>query len=312
LAPESRASDQLAMPVKEDIVRRALLVLIGGICAVALGIQVLGASGTQPPAASSATQQLSATGQGLPSAKLSAASFVQTLALRSMDSIRLVTAPTIDGDFSDWPIGAGTDVDRYTAFSFQGQISSPEDLSAVMRSGWNESALYFAISVNDDILVTDSPEVWHDDGVEVALDGLYDRYAWGTDDHQYTVVFDGRITDRSVATTNITAGIQQRQGGYNIEIAIPMSQLLPGIPISGTVMGFTMGMHDDDDGGTWDAYLIWEGTNTSSSADEFGSLVFTQRLEDRIAALEARIAQLEVRTRELLLILSEFEQLPPP
>jgi len=91
-----------------------------------------------------------------------------------------------------------------------------------------------------------------------------------------------------------------------------MTKLLPGIPISGTVMGFTVGLHDDDDGGSWDAYLIWEGTNTGTKAELFGSLIFTERLEDRIASLEAKIAQLERRTRELLQILAEFEQVTPP
>jgi hypothetical protein len=148
--------------------------------------------------------------------------------------------------------------------------------------------------------------------VEIGLDGLYDRYAWGTDDHQYTIVYDGRVGDRGVPANDIITSIQERDDGYDIELAIAMSQLLPGIPISGTVMGLTVGLHDDDDGGTWDAYLIWEGTNTSSRPEEFGSLVFTVRLEDRITALEARIAQLETRTRELLEILSEFEDLPPP
>jgi hypothetical protein len=126
------------------------------------------------------------------------------------------------------------------------------------------------------------------------------------------VVADGRIADRSVATTDFTAVVTTTAKGYNVEMAVPMSKLLPGIPISGTVMGFTAGLHDDDDGGPWDAYLIWEGTNTSSKPAEFGSLVFTERIEDRISALEARIAQLERRTKDLLEILAEFEGVTPP
>ncbi|MBC7261543.1 MAG: hypothetical protein H5T63_05985 [Chloroflexi bacterium] len=97
-----------------------------------------------------------------------------------------------------------------------------------------------------------------------------------------------------------------------MEVAIPISKLLPGIPISGTVMGFTVGIHDDDDGGNWDAYLIWEGTNTASRPDQFGSLIFTERPEDRLIALEAKITELERKIQELLRILREFEQLTPP
>ena len=34
-----------------------------------------------------------------------------------------------------------------------------------------------------------------------------------------------------------------------------------------------MGLHDDDDGGDWDSYLIWQGASTAASGDEFGAMV---------------------------------------
>jgi len=224
----------------------------------------------------------------------------------------MLTPPVIDGDLSDWPAVEGIDVNRETSFSFSGRIDNPADLRALVRSGWDDGMLYLAIQVNDDIIVTDSSDVWRDDGVEIGLDGLHDKYAWGFDDHQYSIVADGRTTDRGVPTTDIVTAVLAYEGGYNIEVAIPMSQLLPGVPISGTIMGFTIGIHDDDDGGNWDAYLIWEGTNTSSLPEEFGELLFAEYPEDRLAALEARIAQLEQQVQQLLAILREFEQLTPP
>ena len=276
--------------------KRAVLILAVVIGAVAIGIRVMGAGSAQTP----------------PSVARFQVPAYQASEPRSVQSIRLVAPPEIDGHLGDWPSGESIDLDRYTAFSFSGQIDGPEDLSAVIRSGWNDETLYFAMEVHDDVLVTDSAEVWRDDGVEIGLDGLNDKNAWGSDDHQYTIVADGRVADRSEPAADILASVLTYEGGYNIEVAIPMAKLIPGVPISGTVMGFTVGLHDDDDGDNWDAYLIWEGTNTSSAPEEFGSLVFTQRLEDRIAMLEVRIAQLEQQVQELLTILSEFEQLPLP
>jgi hypothetical protein len=291
-------------------VRRAILVLAIVAGTIAIGFRVLGSS-SQPsgildlrvaPASEASLQRESTS---------TVASF-QVLATRSLNCMRLTTVPTMDGSFSDWPAAEGIALNRDTAYSFQGGIANFADLSAIIRSGWDEQTLYFAIEVHDDVLVTDSTDVWRDDGLEIGLDGLYDRDAWGDDDHQYTIVADGRVTDRGTPAPEIAAGIQVTDQGYNVEIAVPMSQLLTGIPISGTVMGFTAGLHDDDDGDSWDAYLIWEGTNTSSKPEEWGSLVFGQRLEDRIAALENKIAELERRSRELLDILSEFEQVTPP
>ena len=231
---------------------------------------------------------------------------------QSLNSIRLVAPPIIDGHPSDWPFGNTIELNRATAYLFGGKIDGLADLSAVIRSGWDDEKLYFLIEVTDDKIVADSSDVWRDDGVEIGLDGLHDQYPWGWDDHQYCVVVDGRKTDRVTPITNIAAAVLQVQGGYNIEVAIPVSQLIPGTPVSGTVMGFTVGIHDDDDGGNYDAYLIWQGKNTSSSPEEFGSLIFMERSEDRLIALEARIAKLEDRIRELLVVMGEFGPLTLP
>jgi hypothetical protein len=250
--------------------------------------------------------------QGVPVAPLSS-DVVRSVALgQTVNCLRLLTPPTLDGQPTDWAVGDTITLDRNTAYSFSGQIDNTADLSASARSGWDDEYLYFLVQVTDQTIVTDSTDVWRDDGVEFGLDGLHDQLPWGLDDHQYTVVADGRLADRAVATTAISAAVLRYPGGYNVELAVPISQLIPGTPISGTVVGFTLGLHDDDDGGNWDAYLIWQGTDTGTSPDEFGGLVFVERVEDRLAVLEARITKLEERIRELLAVLGEFEQVTLP
>jgi len=278
--------------------RKAVLILVIVVGTIVIGLRFLGASAQEN------TPVMIVHSQPL----FQAASTTR----RSLYSARLIAAPVIDGQVSDWPALPSIELNRNTAYSFSGRVDSLNDLSAVIRSGWDDNHLYFAIQVKDDVLVADSTDVWRDDGVEIGLDGLYDQYAWGWDDHQYTIIVDGRTADRGVLTKDIKAAVLGSEDGYNIEVAIPISKLLPGVPISGTVMGFTVGIHDDDDGGNWDAYLIWEGTNTNSRPDQFGSLIFTERPEDRLAALEAKIIELEKKIQELLRILREFEQLTPP
>jgi hypothetical protein len=230
----------------------------------------------------------------------------------SVNCVRMLTPPIVDGQPGDWSLGSIIELDQSTAYSFSGQIDNPSDLSASIRAGWDEERLYLFIQVTDDIIVTDSTDVWRDDGVEIGLDGLHDRLAYASDDHQYTIVADGRKADRATATMIITAAVVQYQGGYNVEVAIPISQLIPGTPISGTVAGLTVGLNDDDDGGNRDAYLIWQGIDTSTSPEAFGSLLFVEGVEDRLALLEARIIKLEDRIRELLAVLGEFEQVTLP
>jgi len=250
--------------------------------------------------------------QGVPVSPVSSGEIHAVALGQTVDCVRLLTPPTLDGQSGDWPFGDTITLNRDTAYSFSGKIDNAADLSASARSGWDDQHLYFLVQVADETVVTDSTDVWRDDGVEFGLDGLRDQVPWGSDDHQYTVVADGRLADRAAATTAFTAAVLRYPGGYNVELAIPISQLIPGTPISGTVVGFTLGLHDDDDGGNWDAYLIWQGTDTGSSPDEFGGLVFVERVEDHLAVLEARITRLEERVRELLIVLSEFEQVTLP
>lgn len=273
-----------------------IVVVVGSL--VVLGLRVLGASpNTSLPAAVTLRN---------PSARL------QTAGMKILPSARFMTPPVVDGSLSEWAGREGVILSRDTAYAFSGRVDGPADCSAVIRSGWTPSDLYFAIQVSDDVIIADSSDVWRDDGVELGLDGARDLQPWGGDDHQYTIAADGRVADRAVTTQDITVAVTARAGGYDIEVVIPMAKLVPGIPISGTVLGFTWAIHDDDDGGNWDAYLIWDGTNTSSMPDEFGSLMLTERPEDRIAALEAKVTELEAKVQELLVILAEFEQVTPP
>lgn len=276
--------------------KKAVLISLAVLCVAAVGFGLSRTSAKQGVSAIPlSSDRINAVGLG-----------------QSVNCTRLLTPPILDGQVNDWPFGDTITLDESTAYSFSGEIDSPSDLSASVRSGWDEQHLYLLVQVADDIIVTDSTDVWRDDGLEIGLDGLHDQYPWGSDDHQYTILADGRQTDRVTPTTAITSAVLHYEGGYNIEVAIPILQLIPGTPISGTVVGFTVGLHDDDDGDNWDAYLIWQGTNTSTSPEEFGSLVFVERVEDRLAVLEARIVRLEDRIRELLAVLAEFEELKSP
>lgn len=277
--------------------KSALLVVIAALGAVALGIRLLRANAGGPN----------------PQIKIHAMPMYPLAVGGTLHSIRLSTPPVIDGSLGEWPVGESIELNRSTAYTFVGRIDDSNDLSSLIRCGWDDTRVYFAIEVTDDVVIGwDSADVWRDDGVEIGLDGLNDDYAWGWDDHQYTIVVDGRLADRGTPVSDIAAAVSIRSGGYDIEVAIPMSKLIIGTPISGTVMGFTIGLRDDDDGGSWDAYLIWQGTNTSTTPEEFGDLVFTERAEDRIVALEARIVKLERKLQELLIILQQFQGVEPP
>ncbi|MGQ9567657.1 MAG: sugar-binding protein [Anaerolineae bacterium] len=199
------------------------------------------------------------------------------LPTRLVEAQALASPPAIDGDLSDWPEGGEVVLNRYTAaYVADRVVPSPNDASAVLQAGWDPNTLYLAIRVTDDRVVTDSADPWHDDEIEVGLDGLHDHKKTSLgDDHQFTFNPDGRVTDFGVPFAGTVAASRRDASGWTVEWAIPASAIGIGPLRSNRLMGFTWGLHDDDDGGAWDSYLVWEGRSTNSSDATYGHLLLT-------------------------------------
>lgn len=195
---------------------------------------------------------------------------------------RVITAtymtlpPVLDGYFDDWLLNTGALLDSTTASVVRPTTTAPPgpaDASVQVWASWDESFLYIAARAWDDALVSDSPDVWQDDQLEFGVDGAMDGSFSGSDDHQITVNVDGRVTDRGVTPLpEVQRSVEILPDGYQVEMAIPISILQPPGWSGGRAVGFNIGMHDDDDGGNWDHYLIWQGTATNAQAQDFGRL----------------------------------------
>lgn len=185
------------------------------------------------------------------------------------------TQPVIDGVFDDWQFNAGVLLDSSTASTVRPTSvppPSPADASVQVWASWDESFLYLAARAWDDALVVDSPEPWNDDELEFGIDGAMDG-VFDPEDRQITITIDGYVTDRGVTQLpDVQRAVEIVAGGYQVELAIPVSILQPPGWSAGGAVGFNIGLHDDDDGGAWDHYLIWEGTATNAQAQLFGRL----------------------------------------
>jgi len=191
---------------------------------------------------------------------------------RTLTSFEATAAPTIDGDLGDWTVGGEAVLDKDTADTVASLIiPEPEDLSGRIRSRWDGSYLYLAVEVTDPDVVADSPSPADDDSVEIGLDGAYDQTPGGADDHQYRVDTAGNVTDFGNPAPNIQAAVSRTASGYNVELAIPVSAL-GGSLNPDRIIGFTWGLRDDDDGGSGDSYVIWEGSTTGLSSGDYGRL----------------------------------------
>ena len=182
--------------------------------------------------------------------------------------------PTIDGNLGDWTPATGFALTSGSAETIGGQTPQPSDASVSLRSTWTATDLYLALHITDDLVVNDSAQVWNDDEIELAFYAVYDGNPAGGDTHQYTINADGRITDLGQANPPIQAAAVTVPGGWNVEVRIPAAHLFGfyNLLTAGTSLTFNLGLHDDDDGGAWDSYLIWQGTSTVGG-EGFGSMV---------------------------------------
>jgi len=191
-----------------------------------------------------------------------------------LDAPRLSAPLTIDGELGDWGVWPWQRLTRYTAnFIDVRPVGSPppepEDSSVSFKLLWDPDALYMALYVLDDEIWNDSDQVWDDDELELAFDGLRNGMNYSADDHQFTVNADGRLTDFGQDPQNppdITAAVNETSDGWIVEVRIPVSTMNAGAFYAGKVLGFDLGLHDDDNGELWDSHMIWVGSSTTSMA----------------------------------------------
>ena len=127
---------------------------------------------------------------------------------------------------------------------------------------WDETFLYVLVDVKDDVVITDSEFLWADDSVEVYLDGGNEKASsYDANDFQFIVGSDQSFVygAKSAQADGLQYAAVSTSQGYTIEIAIPL-QALEVSGQSGEIIGFDIGINDDDSQGARDAQLMWNGT----------------------------------------------------
>lgn len=175
---------------------------------------------------------------------------------------RAVIEPTVDGRLREWP-PLRYRLDTDTTARRDGPVQRPtaDDAQLLFDLRWTDQALYFAAAMGDDEAIVDSDLVWEDDSVELYVDGdnLDEAPFYMDNDHQYTVVRDGRFADRGAvidpASRGIVHAVTTDGPDYALEIAVPWSELT-GTPSVGRLLGIDVAFNDDDDGEFEDTHFV--------------------------------------------------------
>jgi hypothetical protein len=205
---------------------------------------------------------------------------------------RLASPPMIDGDLSDWP---GLPV---ILLGSEDQVSSgewlgPADTQGVIRIGWDDKAMYFAIQIQDDEIVQNLPDgnagdIFMQDSIQWAIDiNKNGGSSYDGDDYEYgfgqtasgPCVYRWHVSRAALVpglTRQVDLAVKHINGGKTIiyEAAVPFDQLLPLRPSAGTQIGFNIVVQDLD--GEKKKTLEWTpGITAGKSPGLFGTLTFS-------------------------------------
>lgn len=183
-------------------------------------------------------------------------------------------SPAIDGVLSEYSSEPSATLEAGSASRVYGLVPTFTDLNGAVWAYMDASYLFVAAAVADDHVIQDSPLTWCDDGIEIAFDGDHDHAGFGPFDHHIVFTANERMLYDGQPPQGLLYAAQITPSGYRLEIAIPWNQLTSGPVRRNERMGFTFALRDDDDGGDWDTFMVWDGDFISARFDDFGHLVF--------------------------------------
>ncbi len=248
---------------------------------------------------------------GVPGARADRATLDDT---RTQMALPLDTPPVIDGvvNTEEWARAGGaagnfweviTDANLEDGIRGgklgDGSVNVPTsnaDLSFVIYAGYDATDLYIAVRVTDDVIQEDSAEAesangntWMDDSVEVFIDGdnsnFETRDTSGTTPEiiatggQFVITVNNAYRDAEAGSPGYGetqawyAKTARTDTGYEAEFRISLAKL--GNPKPGDIIGFSVGVNDDDDGSAGERQVIWIGSPHTEAT--YGNLLLGGR-----------------------------------
>lgn len=180
-----------------------------------------------------------------------------------VDANNVSSPPTIDGNLNESGWSLITTASKNT-------IGTPNN-TVTFGAMWDNTNLYIGVKVLDANLFNDSANTWEDDGVEVYIDANHNHSTtYDAFDRQFVKGYNDTGLSSIGSTTGVVHAWAAIAGGYNVELAIPWSNL--GItPTAGMMIGLDVGNNDDDNAGTRESQLVWWGTvNNYNNTSGFG------------------------------------------
>lgn len=203
-------------------------------------------------------------------------------------AVRAKTPIVIDGNITDdeWGNAMPFNMDQAHQLQKIENWGGPNDLSGVGYLQWDDEYLYLGVSVTDDIHHQEGVEgdIWCGDSIQFAIDPTR-KWGVGLQGHHdlgFALGDKGVITWRWLAAYGMDVGpfpatakvaIKRQANITSYEAAIPWSELVVESPTSGTILGFSILVNDNDGFGRrgWIEYM--SGIGYAKDPNLFGDLL---------------------------------------
>ncbi len=197
------------------------------------------------------------------------------------------TPDAIDGDLSDWSLGAMTPAVLDTEeqlYMGQDTWDNPDDSSAKFYLLWDDVNIYIAVVMKDDVLSQNKSggDIWNADGIEVffattsAVAGHEEHYQYGFDFKEQTWNWCNMDTGGQSAIDYLQVASVETPDGFICEAAIEYGRMLSLDWSVGNAIGFHP-VFDDTDVPDSDRQLqmTWTGREAHDQSLGFGHLILS-------------------------------------
>ena len=199
---------------------------------------------------------------------------------------RVSPPPVLDAEMEDlWLTASVQAID----IAINGEVDSPADCSGSFRALCDSEYLYVLVDVSDETLVQDSDPTqgWHDDRIEIFVDGDNSKStsADSVNDYQYCFRWNHGQVEVPVewyhspqSLQGVEYAVVTTDAGYRFEVAIPWLSMIDETPSAGFIFGMDVIINDDDDGGDRDTQLAAyvEGTTNPHTPNLWATAVVTE------------------------------------
>lgn len=205
-------------------------------------------------------------------------------------AVKTQKPPTIDGDISDWGINPSLTLENKSQTEFIDEWKGKDDLSCKIYLMWDDENLYLATVAKDDVFnqTHTNGDIWGGDSLQLAFDRKRTSSpgSKGTDEFGFAMngntIYKWRwisSEDHNTGEVNTASCSIKRVDTYTTyEIALPWKEILKdGVkPVSGTDIGFSFLINDNDGNGRRGWIEFGGGIGGTKDPSLFGDLYLVE------------------------------------